>query len=73
VDSETNHLFFETKRYLLYIIRIQSGRSLLDILERPVTQWEEQQYMQLRLKESSRKAAMSQPQAVRNSLMNING
>ncbi|RKP27978.1 hypothetical protein SYNPS1DRAFT_26408 [Syncephalis pseudoplumigaleata] len=72
-ESDIKHLFFETKRYLLYIIRIQSGRTLLDILDRPVTQWEEQQYMQLRLKESSRKAAMSRPSTNRNSLMNITG
>ncbi|RKP07724.1 hypothetical protein THASP1DRAFT_30466 [Thamnocephalis sphaerospora] len=70
-DSEAKHMFFETKRYLLYIIRVQSGRTLLDILERPVTQWEEQQYMQLRLKENSRKAAMPRPRTARNSLMNI--
>jgi Ras GTPase-activating-like protein IQGAP2/3 len=66
-------MFFETKRYILYIIRIQSGRTLLDIIDRPVTQWEEQQYMQLRLKESSRKAAMARPSTGRNSLMNITG
>ncbi|RKP11379.1 Rho GTPase activation protein, partial [Piptocephalis cylindrospora] len=67
------HLFFETKRSILYIIRIQSGPSLLDIMERPVTQWEEQEYAQLRMKESSRKATVPRPAAARQSLMNLTG
>lgn len=37
----------ETKRCVLYIIRIQQGTNLLDIMVRPITQAEEQKWHQL--------------------------
>ncbi|KAG5437930.1 hypothetical protein PCANB_000276 [Pneumocystis canis] len=35
-DSEIRSLFMETKRYILYIIRIQTGPNLMEILIKPV-------------------------------------
>lgn len=40
-------LFMQTKRYLLYIIRIQSGDSLMNILVEPVTQVDEHLWSQI--------------------------
>jgi Ras GTPase-activating-like protein IQGAP2/3 len=37
----------ETKRCVLYIIRVQQGTNLLDIMVRPITQAEEQKWHQL--------------------------
>lgn len=37
----------ETKRCILYIIRVQQGTNLLDIMVRPITQAEEQKWHQL--------------------------
>jgi Ras GTPase-activating-like protein IQGAP2/3 len=45
--TELNHLFMETKRYVLSIIRVQTGQSLLDILVQPVTQHDEEVYSEL--------------------------
>ncbi|KAF2492315.1 ras GTPase activating protein-like protein [Lophium mytilinum] len=36
-DSEVKALFMETKRYVLYIIRIQTGTNLMEIMVRPIT------------------------------------
>ncbi|KAJ1975077.1 iqgap- protein, partial [Dimargaris verticillata] len=55
-DSVINHLFVETKRYILYIIRVQSGKSLLDILEKPVSEWEEKRFREIIKREEARKA-----------------
>ncbi|ORX63453.1 ras GTPase-activating protein family [Basidiobolus meristosporus CBS 931.73] len=46
-ESEVKQLFVETKRLVLYIIRIQSGRTLLDILERPVTNRDEKRFQEM--------------------------
>ncbi|KAG5355095.1 Ras GTPase-activating-like protein IQG1 [Yarrowia sp. B02] len=45
-DSESayNTMLVETKRYLLYVIRVQTGASLLDILLAPVNQSHEDKY-----------------------------
>ena len=37
-EAEVKALFMETKRCVLYIIRVQSGPNLMDILVRPITQ-----------------------------------
>ena len=36
-ESEVKALFVETKRYILYIIRVQTGSSLMEILVKPIT------------------------------------
>lgn len=43
-DADIKALFTETKRCVLYIIRIQAGTSLLDILVKPVTLEDEQKW-----------------------------
>ncbi|KAK4968113.1 iqgap-related protein [Elasticomyces elasticus] len=40
-EAEVKALFMETKRLVLYIIRIQSGANLLEIMVRPIT-WEDE-------------------------------
>lgn len=46
-DANVKALFTETKRCVLYIIRIQAGTSLLDILVKPVTLEDEQKWEDL--------------------------
>lgn len=43
-DSAINTMLVEAKRYLLYVIRVQTGASLLDILLAPVKQEHEDKY-----------------------------
>ncbi|TLD16980.1 uncharacterized protein PgNI_00292 [Pyricularia grisea] len=44
-EAEIKALFMETKRCILYIIRVQSGSTLLEILVKPVTQEDERKWM----------------------------
>lgn len=53
-DMDLKHLFVETKRYILAIIRIQSGQNLMEILERRVTIHEEQAWDELKATELKR-------------------
>ena len=46
-EWEAKGLFMETKRCVLYIIRVQSGKDLMDILVRPVTREDEMKWNQL--------------------------
>ncbi|CAG8473702.1 13469_t:CDS:10 [Funneliformis caledonium] len=46
-DSEIKHLFVETKRYILSIMKVQNGKNLLDILVKPVTLQDEQVYQEI--------------------------
>ncbi|KAL9090946.1 MAG: hypothetical protein Q9159_001689 [Coniocarpon cinnabarinum] len=39
-DADIKNLFMETKRCILYIIRIQSGPNLMDIMVKPITEEE---------------------------------
>ena len=43
-DAEVKALFMETKRCILYIIRVQSGPNLMDILVRPITADDEERW-----------------------------
>lgn len=43
-DTEIKALFTETKRCVLYIIRVQSGASLLEILVKPITPEDEEKW-----------------------------
>ncbi|KAF2006315.1 ras GTPase activating protein-like protein [Amniculicola lignicola CBS 123094] len=43
-DAAVKALFMETKRYVLYIIRIQTGSSLTEILCRPITPEDEERW-----------------------------
>lgn len=46
-DAEAKALFMETKRCVLYIIRIQTGNNLLEILVKPITDDDEQRWATL--------------------------
>lgn len=46
-DADAKSLFMETKRLVLYIIRIQSGSNLLDILVRPITAEDDDKWLAL--------------------------
>ncbi|KAL6702803.1 iqgap-related protein [Coniothyrium glycines] len=43
-DAAIKSLFMETKRYVLYIIRVQTGASLTDIMCKPVTPEDEDRW-----------------------------
>jgi Ras GTPase-activating-like protein IQGAP2/3 len=46
-EAETKALFMETKRSILYIVRVQTGTNLLEILVRPPTQEDEQKWQSI--------------------------
>ncbi|TVY23888.1 Ras GTPase-activating-like protein rng2 [Lachnellula hyalina] len=46
-EAEVKALFMETKRCILYIIRIQSGPNLMEILVRPITREDNQKWHDL--------------------------
>ncbi|KAH8161347.1 hypothetical protein CIB48_g6894 [Xylaria polymorpha] len=46
-EADIKSLFMETKRCILYIIRVQTGANLLEILVRPPTQEDEQKWQTL--------------------------
>ncbi|KAH8812986.1 hypothetical protein F5884DRAFT_702643 [Xylogone sp. PMI_703] len=46
-EADVKALFMETKRCVLYIIRIQSGANLMDILVRPITREDEEKWRTL--------------------------
>ncbi|KAI1273063.1 hypothetical protein F5Y07DRAFT_411962 [Xylaria sp. FL0933] len=46
-EADVKALFMETKRCILYIIRVQTGANLLEILVRPPTQEDEQKWRAL--------------------------
>ncbi|TAQ85433.1 hypothetical protein B7494_g6254 [Chlorociboria aeruginascens] len=46
-EAEVKALFMETKRCILYIIRIQSGPNLMEILVRPITREDDQKWYAL--------------------------
>ncbi|KAI1421521.1 hypothetical protein F5Y12DRAFT_767627 [Xylaria sp. FL1777] len=46
-EADVKTLFMETKRCILYIIRVQTGANLLEILVRPPTQEDEQKWQAL--------------------------
>jgi Ras GTPase-activating-like protein IQGAP2/3 len=46
-DAAVKSLFMETKRCVLYIIRVQTGTSLLDIMVRPISADDEVRWSQL--------------------------
>ncbi|KAI8810415.1 hypothetical protein BJ742DRAFT_747546 [Cladochytrium replicatum] len=56
-DSQIRNIFMETKRYILSVIRIQSGKNLLETLDAPVTEEQEKQFTELQLRENDRQQA----------------
>lgn len=62
-DAESKALFMETKRCILYIIRIQAGPNLMDILVKPISEEDEDRWHALLQEEfaagSKKRAAYS--------------
>ncbi|KAI9773105.1 MAG: hypothetical protein M1840_008226 [Geoglossum simile] len=52
-DAEVKALFMETKRCVLYIIRVQSGANLMEILVKPITMEDEERWHSLLREEFS--------------------
>ncbi|KAI5851695.1 hypothetical protein DFP73DRAFT_472209 [Morchella snyderi] len=52
-DSEVNALFVETKRCILYVVRVQTGANLMEILVKPIVREDEDRWEQLLLEEKS--------------------
>lgn len=46
-DAEAKTLFMETKRCILYIIRVQSGSNLMEIMVKPITMEDEDRWAAL--------------------------
>lgn len=46
-DAENKALLVQTKRCVLYIIRVQQGNNLMDILVKPVTPEDQHKWEQL--------------------------
>jgi Ras GTPase-activating-like protein IQGAP2/3 len=46
-DAEDKALMVQTKRCLLYIIRVQQGKNLMDILVKPVSDEDEAKWEQI--------------------------
>ncbi|KAK9454438.1 hypothetical protein V1511DRAFT_460756 [Dipodascopsis uninucleata] len=59
-EGDVRSVIVEAKRCLLYIIRVQPGHSLLDILVRQVTDDDEEKYVQLLKEEEQSKVNNSQ-------------
>ncbi|KAI8799673.1 hypothetical protein BJ742DRAFT_844964 [Cladochytrium replicatum] len=56
-DSQVRNIFVETKRYILSVIRIQSGKNLLETLVAPVTEEQETKFTELQQRENDRQQA----------------
>lgn len=52
-EAEVKALFMETKRCVLYIIRVQSGQNLMEILVRPISREDDQKWQELLREEFS--------------------
>lgn len=60
-DAEMNTLFMETKRCVLYIIRVQQGPTLWDILVKPVTSEDEDRWYAIVQEELAQSKRNSRP------------
>ncbi|KAK7207258.1 hypothetical protein BZA70DRAFT_270854 [Myxozyma melibiosi] len=58
-DAEVNSLFMAAKRCVLYIIRVQSGSNLLEVLIKPVTEDDERKYKAILEEEKASKAEVT--------------
>ncbi|PNS20859.1 Ras GTPase-activating-like protein rng2 [Sphaceloma murrayae] len=57
-DADVKALFMETKRLALYIIRVQSGANMLDILVKPISQEDDDKWLALLDEEYSQQNAL---------------
>jgi len=70
-DAEIKALFMETKRCILYIIRVQSGGDLMDIMVKPMTMEDEDRWEALVRDELSAGTHNRGAYAENNTLMDI--
>ncbi|KAG9292036.1 hypothetical protein G9A89_017935 [Geosiphon pyriformis] len=74
-EVDISQLFMETKRYILSILRVQTGKNLLDILVSPVTHQDEQAYADLcqgdRQKNNGHSSAESSERHVMHDITNM--
>ena len=61
-NSEVRALFTATKRYVLYIIKVQSGSNLMEILLRPITHEDADRWIQVVAAEMAEKERHDQQQ-----------
>ncbi|KAJ9059754.1 iqgap- protein [Entomophthora muscae] len=59
--EEAQQIFLESKRQVLYVIKIQSGATLLEILTKPVSDEEELKYTHILEKEIERNSLKQSP------------
>src|SRR5947207_6330520 len=70
-DAEVKALFMETKRYILYIIRVQSGPNLMEILVKPITMEDEEKWHNLLNEEQSQGSKRRGAYSEANTLIDI--
>ena len=71
-DSEVNALFVETKRCILYIIRVQTGSNLMEILVKPITAEDEERWEMLLEEERAQTGKKKNAYADATTLCDIN-
>jgi Ras GTPase-activating-like protein IQGAP2/3 len=70
-EAEVKALFMETKRCVLYIIRVQSGPNLMEILVRPITREDDEKWIALLQEEFSAGSNSRGAYADANSLVDV--
>ena len=70
-EADVKSLFMETKRCILYIIRVQTGANLMDIMVKPPTVEDEERWMTLVRDELSTSNTPRSPYSEANSLVDI--
>ncbi|PLB37846.1 putative Ras GTPase activating protein [Aspergillus candidus] len=70
-EADIKALFMETKRCILYIIRVQSGANLMEIMVKPPTEEDHAKWMTLVRDELSANNTRQSPYAEANSLVDI--
>jgi Ras GTPase-activating-like protein IQGAP2/3 len=70
-EAEVKALFMETKRCILYIIRVQSGPNLMEILVRPISREDDQKWHALLREEFSEGAKTRGAYSDANTLVDI--
>ncbi|KAK6338756.1 hypothetical protein TWF696_009566 [Orbilia brochopaga] len=73
-ESNIKALFTETKRCVLYIIRVQTGTDLMDILVKPVTEEDEYKWQQVIAEDAAdtrRRAAYSDSMPTHHTLSDV--
>lgn len=62
-EAEINSLLVSAKRCLIYVLRVQSGPNLLDVLVSPVEEYHEQKYREILAEEAASREKKRQTQS----------